>query len=407
VFEVSIVQQLIVQRFLAWASSVGSEERAKGVYDLTLAYLHGGLHETERQEIVTVLTALLDDPSPAVKRAMAEVLADREDVPRHIIVALAGELADISAQVLRRSPLLTPAELVDFVRMGAPSIHMAIAQRQRVPSIVAMALLEHAQADVVLALAGNEGADLSEGCLLKMLDLYGKDGQFRETVLARPHLPSVVRVELVSTTAQVLSSFVQQCEWMSEERSERMAQEASEHATLIISNEIPVEHNEAIVELVAHLRTTGRLTAGLMMRALLFGERRLFETALSVLSGQPLGRVASMVRAPYGSAFVAVYNKAGMPEGLMPAFQMALKGALDLNQSMTQIPSRKIIADVLGICEQLKTPELASLAYRLRRLDAEAARQEVRAMRRYNDDTHADVLHIDIQDMRDHDKRAA
>jgi uncharacterized protein (DUF2336 family) len=123
------------------------------VHDLSLAYLHGGLNEAERGEITTVLTALLDDPSPAVKRAMADVLAARDDVPRHIIIALANDLPSISTPVLQHSPLLTAAELVDIVRMGSPALHMAIAQRKRVPSLVALTLIELAQEEVVFALA--------------------------------------------------------------------------------------------------------------------------------------------------------------------------------------------------------------------------------------------------------------
>jgi len=407
VFEVSVVQQLIVQRFLAWASSVGSEERAKGVYDLTLAYLHGGLRESERQEIVTVLTALLDDPSPHVKRAMAEALAEREDAPRHIIMALASELADISAYVLLRSPLFTPTELVDFVRMGVPSVLIAISKRKHVPTIVAVALVESAHADVVMELARNHGAELSEACLLKMLELYGKDGEFRELLLARPQLPHVVRLDLVSTTANVLSSFVKFCQWMSEERSDRMAQEASEHATLLITNEIPSEHTESMIDIVGHLRRSGRLTAGLIMRALIFGEQRMFVAALSVLSGQAVGRVIGMMRSPYGSAFVALYNKAGMPDALMPAFQMALKNLVSSGAERSHWPSRQMIADILDVCEKLKTPELTSLAYRLRRLDAEAARQEVRVMRQSVEmlSETAPVIALDEHDH--HSKKAA
>jgi uncharacterized protein (DUF2336 family) len=412
----SVVQQLIVQKFLAWARGVESAERAKAVHDLSLAYLHGGLNEAERGEITTVLTALLDDPSPAVKRAMADVLAARDDVPRHIIIALANDLPSISTPVLQHSPLLTAAELVDIVRMGSPALHMAIAQRKRVPSLVALTLIELAQGEVVFALAQNHGADLSEGCLLKMLDLYGADGQLREFILARPRLPAVVRIELVASTAEKLSSFVQHCQWMGQERATHMAQEAAEHATMLISSDVPDSSSEELIDMVAHLRRTGRLTAGLLMRALLFGERRLFDVALSVLSGQPLGRVMGMVRAPYGSAFIALYAKAGMPEALMPAFQAALKNTADNRSGEMGVPSRKMIGDVLAVCDQLASAELASLAYRLRRLDSEAARQEVREMQQQVAAApapalvavaHKDSIILDDEDIAYHQRRAA
>ncbi len=402
VFEDSALQQLIVQRFLAWSRSVSVEERAQGVNDLALAYIHGGLRDEERQEIETVLTVLLDDPSPVIRRVIAEAFADRDDVARHIVATLASDLPDIAAIVLRRSPLLGPAELVDYVGVGSPTVHIAIAERVRVPSIVAVSLTEHGSCEVALALAKNKGADLSEACFLRMLARFGDDGDLREAILAREDVPSIARIELVAKTARILSDFVEKCGWMSQERSERLEHEAGDNATLLITSEIAANQNEEIIELVAHLRRSGRLTAGLMMRALLCGERRLFEAALSNLSSQPLGRVVGLIRSPNGSAFVALYNKAAMPNALMPAFQVALAGAQSENLNGHRL-SRKLINDVLRVCQQGSAPELASLAYRLRRLDAEAARQDVRQLTHAMDvEEEVGVVQIDEGDVLQH-----
>ena len=86
---------------------------------------------------------------------------------------------------------------------------------------------------------------------------------------------------------------------------------------------------------------------------------------------------------------------------------MALKNLVSSGAERSHWPSRQMIADILDVCEKLKTPELTSLAYRLRRLDAEAARQEVRVMRQSVEmlSEIAPVIALDEHDH--HSKKAA
>ena len=67
-------------------------------------------------------------------------------------------------------------------------------------------------------------------------------------------------------------------------------------------------------QLVQHLRESGQLTAGLILRALLSGNVVLFEEALAELSGVPLDRVTSYIHDRNISGFRALYRKAGLPD---------------------------------------------------------------------------------------------
>ena len=64
-----------------------------------------------------------------------------------------------------------------------------------------------------------------------------------------------------------------------------------------------------------HLRQSGQLTAGMILRALLSGNVVLFEEALAELSGMPIDRVTSYIHDRNISGFRALYRKAG-PAGL-------------------------------------------------------------------------------------------
>src|SRR5258708_15914289 len=61
------------------------------------------------------MIALSDDPSPLVRRALAEALAASPDAPRAVVQALASDHRDIAAVGLARSPLLIDAGFVDFL----------------------------------------------------------------------------------------------------------------------------------------------------------------------------------------------------------------------------------------------------------------------------------------------------
>ncbi len=87
----------------------------------------------------------------------------------------------------------------------------------------------------------------------------------------------------------------------------------------------PRKRREAeIGALVSHLRESGQLTAGLILRAILSGNIVLFEEALAELSGLPLDTVSSYIHDRSVSGFQALYRKAGLPDAAYPAFREAI-----------------------------------------------------------------------------------
>ena len=72
---------------------------------------------------------LLDDPSPLVREAMAEVFAHTTDAPPAIVRALSTDQASVALPILEHSPLLIDADLVDIVATGSSEIQCAVARR--------------------------------------------------------------------------------------------------------------------------------------------------------------------------------------------------------------------------------------------------------------------------------------
>src|ERR1700732_67469 len=124
---------MIVRHFLQWVRTAPAGERAEAAGALARAYLHSDLCADDKLAVEGAIVMLLDDPSPLVRRALAEVLGSAADAPAATILALAGDQPDIAAIVLEGSPLLVDAELVDMVATGTPANQAAIARRPSLP----------------------------------------------------------------------------------------------------------------------------------------------------------------------------------------------------------------------------------------------------------------------------------
>jgi uncharacterized protein (DUF2336 family) len=370
---------MIIRRFLQWAKTAAPGQRAEGASALARAFLYADLGPAERNDAENALTALLDDPSPLVRRALAEAFAGASQAPHHILLALADDQSDISAIVLGRSLALSDSELIDCAAIGDAIAQSAIALRPRLSAPVAAALAEIGAREALISLAVNPGAELPEFSMRRMIERFGSDGELREALLSRPNLPATLRADLVAATAAALSAFVTSRDWISTERATRVTREAREKAHVIIAATSGNEPNGPAL-LVEHLRTCGQLTAGLLLRALLSGNATLFEAALVGLSDLAPARVRGLMHDWRSAGFAALYRKAKLPERLLPAFRAALQALYTIeaaDESGARL-SRQRIERVLTSCEAANDGELDKLLAVLRRFETEAARDEAR-----------------------------
>ena len=134
--------------------------------------------------------------------------------------------------------------------------------------------------------------------------------------------------------------------------------------------------------LIRHLRESGQLNAGLILRSLLSGNVELFEEALADLAQVPLTRVVGIVHDRRGAGLRALYDKAGLPASTFPAFREALEAMREegfmFEPGGASRLKRRIIERTLTRCESEAPDEIEPLLTLLRRYAAEAAREEAR-----------------------------
>jgi len=370
---------MIVRQFLQWQRTASAAERADATSALARAYLYSNLSPDDRAAAEGALLMLLDDPSPLVRGALAQALASSEQAPPTVILALAGDQPEIAACVLQHSPLLVDADLVDaLATLGSPA-QIAIASRASLPSSVSAAIAEVGSAEACLVLVENAGAETAPFSLDRIVERFGHLGAVREAMLARPDLSAPTRQGLVAKLAQALAGFVTARDWLQEDRAKRMAKEACEKATVILA---AVSPGHEIRPLVHHLRESGQLNAGLVLRALLSGNIELFVQALAELSDLPHKRVSALVHDQRGTGFRALYRKAGLPDSTYPAFCEAIQalregGFVGSPRGTTNL-RRRMVERVLTRCTEQSLGDIEPLLTLLRRFAAEAAREEAR-----------------------------
>src|SRR6202008_3663859 len=254
--------------------------------------------------------------------AMAEVFARSAEAPAAIVQALSLDQPSVAIPVLKHSPLLIDADLVDIVATGDCETQCAVARRVRLPMSVCAAIAEVGSAAAALELIENPYAALAPFSWDRIAERHGHLAAIRESMLMLDDLPAATRAALVAKLSETPAQFVVARNWLSADRAGRIASEARDRSTLNIAAR---SRGEDMCGLVRHLPATGQLTAGLILRALLSGNLELFDHALAELSDLPLSRVSALLHDRGGASVQALLSRAGLPESTFAAFRVALE----------------------------------------------------------------------------------
>ena len=369
---------MIVRQFISWVRNASAGERAEATRSLARAWLISDLGEDDRAAAEGALLMLLDDPSPLVRQAMAEVFCRSTDAPAAIVQALAADQPSVSLPVLEHSPLLIDADLVDIVATGNEETQCAVARRVCLPASVCAAIAEVGTASAALELIENPYAELAPFSWDRIVERHGHLAAIREAMLVLEGLPAATRYALVTKLSDTLAQFVVARNWLSADRAGRIAGEARDRSTVHIAARSQGADMEGLVR---HLRVTGHLTTGLILRALLSGNLDLFHCALAELSGMPLARVSALLHDRGRASLNALLVKAGLPESTFAAFQVAIdvgqeSGFADSAGAAARL-RRRMVERVLTRCET-DGRSAEPLLILLRRFATESAREEAR-----------------------------
>jgi uncharacterized protein (DUF2336 family) len=280
------------------------------------------LTEEERAEAHKILRIMAADAAEQVRRALAVTLKASPLVPRDVANRLARDIESIAAPVLNFSPAFSDEDLAEIVRLGGPVRQTAIARRPTLSETVTTEISVHGVAEAVRVACENDGASFSERGLKAAVDRFETFEPVLAAVAMRAVLPVSITERLVTLVSDELRETLVARHAVSPQTALAIAVGTRERASLDL-----VEQAARAADLpafVAHLRRAQRLTASLLLRALANGHMTFFEWGLAELSGVPHHRTWLMVHDAGELGLKAIYERAGLPSRLLPAFRAAV-----------------------------------------------------------------------------------
>jgi uncharacterized protein (DUF2336 family) len=171
-----------------------------------IARLMPGLSKREAKHIqdltIETLERLAADQVPRVRAVLAEEIKHLDNVPVHVIQALARDIEEtVCVPILEYSPLLSDADLKEIIAEGKVNIVLtAIARRRPVSASVSDAVVSSLDIPAVAALIANPDAAIRARTLDAIIDQAERISVWQDAVC--------VRADLSRRAIRRLASFV-------------------------------------------------------------------------------------------------------------------------------------------------------------------------------------------------------
>ncbi len=280
--------------------------------------------EAERRLAEEIFRKLAHDAEVLVREALAANLKSTPDLPHDLALSLAKDVDSVSLPVLKYSEVLTDDDLIEIVRgENAAAKQVAIAQRASVSTAVADALIDTGNETAVARLVANEGAELTEEALGRVLTDYNSSEEVAESISRRPVLPPAISEQLVSAMAQKLENYLVSKHDLPADAAANLILQTRERATVSLLSR--GASGTDLEDLVYQIHVNGRLTPSLIIRALCVGDMAFFEAALARLANVPLKNAQRLIHDCGDLGLSSIYEKAKMPERLYSAVRAAVQ----------------------------------------------------------------------------------
>jgi uncharacterized protein (DUF2336 family) len=297
------------------------DERAAAAHKLCRR-MDGGLDEHEWEAAAEVLRLMAADAAELVRRALAVTLKNSPVLPRDVAMRLAKDVETIALPVITHSPVFSDDDLVEIVRVASGSKQLAVARRTRISDVVTAALVEHGSEEVVKVACANDNCEFSEATLAAAVARFAHSEAVVASIAYRKVLPIPIGEKLVNLVSEQVRQHLVDHHAICAETALHIAVGACERVAVDLVDQ--AERATDMRAFVAHLKAQERLTPSLLLRGVARGNMSFFEWALAELSQVPHHRTWLMVHDAGPLGLRAIYERAGLPRRLFPAFRVAV-----------------------------------------------------------------------------------
>ena len=295
------------------------DERAVAAHKICRRIEDAQLTDEDRDVACEILRVMAADAAELVRRALAVTLKSSDILPRDVAIQLAKDVESVATPLLSFSPVYTDEDLAEIIRFSGPVRQIAIASRATLSETVTTALVEHGSEVAVRTACANDNAAFAETGLQKAISRFANSQNLLAAVAYRRVLPLSVAERLVNMVGDQVRDHLVNHHALAPEIAIQIAVGARERATIDLVDQ--AGRTADVERFVVHLAANDRLTASLLLRALAHGHMTFFEWGVAELAKVPHHRTWLMIHDAGPLGLRAIYERAGLPVRLFPAFR--------------------------------------------------------------------------------------
>lgn len=297
-----------------WLNETGP--RVALATNIGMQLAQGGLTPSGRRLAIDIAEHLAKDTITKVRAALAEALKEVETAPRDVVISLAKDVEEVALSIIRHSPLLTDADLMDILEAGSSAKQEVIAQRPTVSAAVADKLAEIGSERAVAALMGNAGADVSPAAMGVAIERFPGSDMIAEPMINRPRLPVAIAERLAAAISDRLKPMLVVKQGLPPDKATDLVLAIREKSALALSSEEP--ERVVLQRLIQQMYEAGRLTPTLLLRAVCLGEAEFFVLSLAQLCGAPAEEIEAQLHGDREQSLPALLARAGLRSLIAP-----------------------------------------------------------------------------------------
>ena len=293
---------------LARDRSVGArEELVETVSDL---FFDDGrvLTDHERSLMTDILRQLIHDVEMAVRRKLADRLADQPNAPHELVLTLANDDIEVAHPILLNTDVLHDAELIEIVRHRTLEHQLAIAMRRSLNEPVSNALVETGNKTVIQTLLENENARISRATMEYLVEQSAQIDEFQNPLLHRPDLGSELAARMYWWVSAALRQHILTNFDIDPDQLDATIENSVVESMASEGDSTDREKGSASSALADRLADEDSITPQLLIQALRQGEVSLFQSLFGKLAQIRPRLVRRLMFEPNGEALAAAFK---------------------------------------------------------------------------------------------------
>lgn len=267
-----------------------------------------------------------------VRMALSSVLKDMACAPPAVVAQLARDMErQVSEPILRYCSALPDKDLLDILsEHPQPWVIDAIAARRSVARAVSEAVAESRDVPAGKTLIANEGADISDDTLAKIVENARQTPEWHKPLCLRKHLPAWLMTEIVRFIDASLHKFILERTDFDDKTRVEIEDTVKRRMRFLVDDK---GHRITPKDKLMALHKANKLDEAVMADALALREYDFIQMGLALRSKLPLSTVKRMVETRSAKAVTALVWRAQLP----------MRYAFDLQRELAKVPHGELL----------------------------------------------------------------